>query len=350
MPRIRYFWINKVLVAQGIRSRPSPWHRRRAETMHRSDGQSNGLHNVVTLQVVRHVWSGIHVHDIRMKALPGRSWHPLNCDRPVLSIVVNELRGQCEARLDLNAANTPRQSGRQRPIGHISLVPAGIPVWGCSDGIDQVEEVRLVLDVDRMKEIMGEEFTSAPLQEPRLVFNDESLQALARLLVTNEDTAEWSSLFGESLVAAMVARLSNLDPRPPRNHRRLGLSARQLSAVTDFIHDNLARPMRLSQLASLADLSPSQFGRAFKISTGSTPHLWHLDARIESAKRLLADRSTSLAEVALDTGFSEQSHFTRAFRAATGISPGAWRRDITSGSEARCLGPTRGGKTRASDA
>jgi AraC family transcriptional regulator len=312
--------------------------------MDRSDVQSSDLHNVVTLQVMRHVWSGIHVHDIRMKALPGRSWHPLNCDRPVLSIVVNELHGQCEARLDLSAAGAPRQSGRQGPVGHISLIPAGVPVWGYSDGIDQVEEVRLVLDVDRMKEIMGEEFTSVPLQEPRLVFNDENLLALARLLVTSEDTAEWSLLFGESLVAAMVARLSNLDTLPPRNHRRLGLSTRQLSAVTEFIRDNLARPIRLSELASLADLSPSQFGRAFKISTGRTPHLWHLDARIECAKRLLADRSNSLAEVALDTGFSEQSHFTRAFRATTGVSPGAWRREIASGFEARGRGPIRSGK------
>jgi AraC family transcriptional regulator len=297
--------------------------------MDRRDVQSDGLHNVVTLQVVSRVWAGIPVHDIRMRALPGRSWHPLNCDKPVLSIVVNELRGQCEARLDLSASNTSRQSGRQRPAGHISLIPAGVPVWGYSDGIDQVEEVRLVLDVDRMKEIMGEEFTSAPIQEPRLVFIDESLQALARLVATSEDTADWSLLFGDSLVAAMVARLSNLDPRPTRNHRRLGLSTRQLGVVTDFIRDNLARPIRLSELASLADLSPSQFGRAFKTSTGTTPHLWHLDARIESAKRLLAERRYSLAEVALDTGFSEQSHFSRAFRAATGFSPGAWRRDMT---------------------
>jgi len=323
-------WINESLVGPGDPLLSIPVAPRREEAVDRSDAHSSGLHNVVTLQAVRHVWSGIDVHDIRIKALPGRSWHPLNCDRPVLSIVVNELHGQCEARLDLSVRNAPRQSGRQRPVGHISLIPAGVPAWGYSDGIDQVEEVRVVLDVDRMKEIMGEEFTSAPLQEPRLVFNDESLQALARLLVTNEDTAEWSSLFGESLVAAMVARLSNLDPVPRRNHRRLGLSTRQLSAVTDFIRDNIASPIRLSELASLADLSPSQFGRAFKISTGTTPHLWHLDARIESAKRLLADRSNSLAEIALDTGFSEQSHFTRAFRVVTGIPPGAWRRDLTS--------------------
>ena len=299
--------------------------------MDRSDVQSSGLHNVVTLQVVRHVWSGIHVHDIRMKALPGRAWHPLNCDRPVLSIVVNELHGQCEARLDLSAGNTPRQSGRQRPAGHISLIPAGVPAWGYSEGIDQVEEVRLVLDIDRMKEIMGEEFTSAPLQEPRLVFNDESLQALARLLVTSEDTAEWSSLFGESLVAAMVARLSNLDPLPPRNHRRLGLSTRQLSAVTDFIRDNLARPD--------PTIRTGEPGRPVAVAVRPSLQDLHRNARriygiwtrgSRAPSDCLRTAAISLAEVALDTGFSEQSHFTRAFRAATGISPGAWRRDMTS--------------------
>lgn len=298
--------------------------------MGRCDVPPSGLHNIVTAQISSHVWSGIQVYDIRITALPGRSWHPLGCDQPVLSIVVSELRGQCEARLSLSDDRSPRQSGRQRPIGHISLIPAGVPVWGYSDDIEQVEEVRLVLDVDRVKEIMGEAFTPAPLQEPHLVFNDESLQALARLVVTSEDKADWSSLFGDGLVAAMVARLSNLDPRPAPNHRRLGLSAHQLAMITEFIRANLARPIRLSELASLAELSPSQFGRAFKISTGTTPHLWHLDARIESAKRLLADRRNSLAEIALDTGFSEQSHFTRAFRAAIGASPGAWRRDVTS--------------------
>jgi AraC-like DNA-binding protein len=292
------------------------------------DVQSSGLHNIGAVNVVSHMWSGIQVRDIRMKALPGRSWHPLNCDQPVLSVVVDEVHGQCEARLVLGDGKAYRPSGRQRPAGHVSVIPASVPAWGYSDGIEQVGEVRLVLDIDCVKEIMGEEFAAAPLQEPRLVFNDESLQALARLLVVSEDKADWSSLFGESLVAAMVARLSQLNAPRPRNHRRLGLSTRQLSTVTDFIRDNLARPIRLSELAGLAELSPSQFGRAFKTSTGTTPHLWHLDARIESAKRMLMDKRGSLAEIALDTGFSEQSHFTRAFRAATGVSPGAWRRDV----------------------
>jgi AraC family transcriptional regulator len=298
--------------------------------MDECDVHANGPHNLGDVQMVSNVWSGITVHAIRMEALPGRSWHPLHCDRPVLSIVVNERGGHCEARLNLTSDKTSRRSGRQCPTGHISLIPAGVPVWGYSDDIEQVEEVRLILDIDRVKEIMGEEFTLAPLQEPRLVFNDESLQDLARLLAIGEDKARWSLLFGDSLVAAIVARLSNLDSQSARDHRRLGLTMRQLSVAKDFIRENLARPIRLSELASLADLSPSQFGRAFKTSTGTTPHLWHLDARIEHAKRLLADHSNSLVDVALDTGFSEQSHFSRAFRAATGVSPGVWRRHMGS--------------------
>jgi AraC-like DNA-binding protein len=293
------------------------------------DVQSNGSHNLSTIKIVRRLWGGITVHAIRLEALPGRSWHLLSCDQPVLSVVVNELGGQCEARLSLSAGKSSRYSGRQRPMGHVSLIPAGAPVWGYSENIGRVDEVRLILDIERVREIMAEEFTAAPLKEPHLVFNDDSLQMLAGLVVGGEDTGNWSALFADSLIAAMVTRLSNLNPSPARSHRRLGLTSRQLTAVTDFIRDNLAQPIRLSELANLAGLSPSQFGRAFKTSTGTTPHLWHLDARIEGAKRLLLDRRNRLVDIALDTGFSEQSHFTRAFHSATGVSPGAWRRNVT---------------------
>jgi AraC-like DNA-binding protein len=62
------------------------------------------------------------------------------------------------------------------------------------------------------------------------------------------------------------------------------------------------------------------------VSTGTTPHKWFLDARIECAKLMLADRRRNLVDIALEAGFSEQSHFNRAFRAATGATPNAWRR------------------------
>jgi AraC family transcriptional regulator len=293
-----------------------------------SDVQSPGAHNLGAVKIDSYLWSGISVKAIHVEALPGRSWHLLTSDHPVLSVVVNELGGQCEARPNLRAPVTSRASGRHRSTGHVSIIPAAAPVWGYSDNIGQVDEVRLILDLDRVREIMGDDFTPVPLQELSLVFNDDSLQELARLVARCDDKAYWSALFADSLITAMIARLSNLRPRATAKHRRLGLTAGQLSKVTDFIRDNLARQIRLSELACLAGLSPSQFGRAFKTSTGTTPHLWHLGARVEGAKHLLADRHNRLVDIALDVGFSEQSHFNRAFRAATGVSPGAWRRTL----------------------
>src|SRR4029077_10653136 len=138
----------------------------------------------------------------------------------------------------------------------------------------------------------GDEFPFAQLDEPRLTFFDDDLQSLARLLGSSRDDAADFHLFGDSIVAAIVARFAVIGAtKHPAAGRRLGLTKRQLSQVTEFIHDNLSRSIRLSELASLAGLSASQFGRAFKVSTGSTPHKWHLAARIDHAKLMLADRS-----------------------------------------------------------
>jgi AraC-like DNA-binding protein len=261
-----------------------------------------------------------------MEVLPGRSWHQLSGDQPILSIVVNEEGGRCEARAEIKSGDSPVRTDRQRPIGHMSLIPAGMPIWGYSDQIAQVDEVRLLLDVDRVLEIMGEEFQPERLAEPHLMFFDDSLQALAKLLTLRDEVPAWTELFGDGLVAAMITRLTSLSPNVAPVHRRLGLTQRQLQQVTDFISDNLAQPVRLSQLAALAGLSSSQFGRAFKTSTGTTPHKWQLASRIESAKQRLSEGRSSLVEIALDAGFSEQSHFSRAFRASTGASPSVWRR------------------------
>jgi AraC-like DNA-binding protein len=48
--------------------------------------------------------------------------------------------------------------------------------------------------------------------------------------------------------------------------------------------------------------------------------------RIDRARTMLADASSSLADVACATGFADQSHFTRVFSRVVGMSPGAWRR------------------------
>jgi AraC family transcriptional regulator len=291
------------------------------------DHGSSQPHNLGAARVRSNTLCGIEVHCVQQDALPGRAWHQLSNRHPMLAIVVNEAGGLSEARPSLHSGVDRSNLRRHRRNGYTSLIPAGLPVWCYSDQIARVDAVRVVLDVDRVFEVMGGEFQVAGLAEPRLTFFDENLQVLARLLASSQDELSSFHLFGDSVVAAIVARISHLSTTVhPATSRRLGLTRRQLTQVTEFVHDNLSRSIRLSELASLAGLSASQFGRAFKVSTGMTPHKWHLAARIEYAKRMLADREKSLVDIALEAGFSEQSHFTRAFTAANGVSPHAWRR------------------------
>jgi AraC family transcriptional regulator len=286
---------------------------------------SSQPHNLGSSAIQSYRWSGLDVHLIQQQVLSGPAWHRLSSDRPILSVVVDEVGGNCEARLAVDDVADKLRSRRRRN-GHISLIPGGTAVWGYSDQIARVDEVRLILDVDSLLSVMGGAFPTTSLGEPRLMFLDGKLQALARLLATSEPDMRGFALFNDSVVAAIIARLAVLSTTGPLDDRRLGLPARQLAQVTEFMLDNIGQPVRLAELASLVGLSASQFGRAFKVSTGTTPHKWHLDARISHAKRLLLDDRRSIVGIALDAGFSEQSHFTRAFRAATGASPSAWRR------------------------
>jgi len=82
----------------------------------------------------------------------------------------------------------------------------------------------------------------------------------------------------------------------------------------------------LSRLAQECGLSVSHFARAFRQSTGTSPHRWLLVRRAEKAKDLLHNSALPLAEIGLACGFGDQSHFTRVFTKLTGASPGASRR------------------------
>jgi len=94
----------------------------------------------------------------------------------------------------------------------------------------------------------------------------------------------------------------------------------------DVLRSGIARSVSLEEVARKCNMSVSQFGRAFKKATGLTPHRWLVQRRLEQAMDLLLGSNLPLAEIALDCGFSEQSHFTRTFTRLVGTSPGEWRR------------------------
>ena len=105
-----------------------------------------------------------------------------------------------------------------------------------------------------------------------------------------------------------------------------GLAPWQLRRSTELLAAHLDGSVALKSLADACGLSTSHFTRAFGTSTGLAPSQWLAHRRVEAAKDLLRRRRDPLREIALDCGFSDQSHFTRVFTRIVGSSPGAWQR------------------------
>ena len=112
----------------------------------------------------------------------------------------------------------------------------------------------------------------------------------------------------------------------PLPQARGGLAPWQMRRITEYTERHLGHTIKLIDLARLAGMSRSHFSRAFRTTTGIPPHRWHLNARIRHAQELLLDNGLPLVEIALRTGFADQSHFTRCFQRQIGTTPGAWRR------------------------
>ncbi len=113
----------------------------------------------------------------------------------------------------------------------------------------------------------------------------------------------------------------------PTTSKKGGLTPWQLRRAVEYIRQHADRPVTIKEVAASIELSDSHFRRAFKIATGLPPHRWLLSVRIGEAQKLLKEGVVSLSEIALETGFVDQSHFSRTFQKVIGVSPRVWQRD-----------------------
>jgi len=103
------------------------------------------------------------------------------------------------------------------------------------------------------------------------------------------------------------------------------LSAEHMRRIRDFVEANLGSDIGLADLAGQVGLSPHYFSLLFKRSFGVSPYRYVVARRIERARRRLAARTVPISEIALELGFSDQSHFCRVFRAFFGTTPKRYR-------------------------
>ncbi|MEV7616329.1 helix-turn-helix domain-containing protein [Streptomyces sp. NPDC089799] len=107
-------------------------------------------------------------------------------------------------------------------------------------------------------------------------------------------------------------------------------TADALAAVRARALGRLHEPPDVATLASWAGMSPRSFARHFRAETGTTPHRWLLDRRLDEARRLLERTDHPVAEVARRTGFGSEVTFRQHFSAVVGSGPRAYRQKSTS--------------------
>jgi AraC family transcriptional regulator len=120
---------------------------------------------------------------------------------------------------------------------------------------------------------------------------------------------------------------------------RGALAAWQLRLAKEMLTAHLDSPVSIAHISKECGLSASHFARAFKCSTGMSPHRWLVDRRIEKAADLLHHSTLSVAEIAQICGFFDQSHLTRVFESAKGATPGRWRRGRLTDTNSSTLAP-----------
>lgn len=204
---------------------------------------------------------------------------------------------------------------------------------------DDFDYLRVWLSQELLAEAYEAQFGCSPGGNVALFdiceVEDDELLHLARTFRTlPEHDAFICARFVGALGLALAVRLVQLHYASAGQHHNIAaLASQRLRQVIEFIETNLGLPLYLSELGNMAGMSRIQFASQFKAATGNSPYAYIQQRRIARAKERLAHPAARIVDVALDVGFSSQSHFTEAFRRAVGLSPGKWRltQDISGG-------------------
>ena len=111
-------------------------------------------------------------------------------------------------------------------------------------------------------------------------------------------------------------------PNPVRGQ----LAPWQARRAKEFLNANLSGDVSLASAAAECNLSVSHFAHAFRRTFGRPPRRWLMERRIDAVKNLLLTSRLTLAAVASQCSFADQSALSSSFKRVLGESPGEWRR------------------------
>ena len=126
----------------------------------------------------------------------------------------------------------------------------------------------------------------------------------------------------------LVSCASNAADARKLKYAKGGLPNWRLKRALQLLQGDLSKAHSLSDIAGSIRLHPTSFCRAFKQSTGQSPHRYLLAHRVDRAKAMMNDHERSLTQIALDCGFSGSSQFSVVFKRVVGVSPRQYRRSL----------------------
>jgi AraC family transcriptional regulator len=133
-------------------------------------------------------------------------------------------------------------------------------------------------------------------------------------------------LFVEAVGTVLTGQvLRRWSSRPDQRSMKGQLSSGQLRRTLDAIESWMSSGIRISSLADQLGMGTHQFTRLFRQTMKCSPYRFVSLRRIERARVLLQETSSSLVEIALELGFVSQSHFTSAFHREVQTTPAAYR-------------------------
>ena len=211
----------------------------------------------------------------------------------------------------------------------VTLVPAGVESrWRWRNVCDSTQyQVSPALVAKVAEEAF--DFDPARVHFPARFYDRSSpevvdtLKSLRNELFTG---APGGRLCAESLANVLVVQLIRQVANGPAARgvvRGSGgrLPRHAMRAVEEYIDAHLDQNLALADLAAVAQLSEFHFARQFKQTTGLPPHQFVIHQRVERAKRLISAGRLSLAQIAVEVGFSDQGHLTRHFKRLVGVTP-----------------------------
>ncbi|GBG57737.1 AraC family transcriptional regulator [Sporomusaceae bacterium FL31] len=222
------------------------------------------------------------------------------------------------------------------PAGCINLVVPGEAHDG-SAGSDEGWTYRMFYLEPQLLEQAAYELVGSPKQKPFFMagtIHDDDLANQIRNLHFLLEQSTCSLIEQESRLLMLLTTFIARHADQSFTFRHVGKENRAVNLVREYIEDTYTENISIKSLAQHCHLSPFHLIRVFRTHIGVPPHVYLKQVRIKQAKLLLAKRM-SIASVAHETGFVDQSHFSRQFKQITGITPNQYSNIIQENSSER---------------